>query len=371
MKLETLAIHIANHPDPTTGAVSPPIHLSTTFARDTAGDHIGGFSYSRANNPNRVTLETALAELAGGNAAYAFSSGMAAISAVFQTLRPGEHVIAPSDVYHGTRHMLQRMESWGVQVDYIDLDDLDIFEAALKKNTTMVYVETPSNPLLKITDIAGIVERAKPFAARVVVDNTWPTPVLQRPLEMGADITVHSSTKYFGGHSDVLGGAVILRDKDMYGDSFNNIQLDLGAVPSPFDCWLIRRGLMTLPLRVRAQSKTAATVAAFLDSHPKVEQVYYPGLNNHPGHEVAKKQMKQYGAMLSILVKGGEEDAHRVNSGVELFTRATSLGAVESLIEHRYKSEGEGSPTPKNLLRLSIGLEHPDDLIADLEQALA
>ncbi|MFT5888174.1 MAG: cystathionine gamma-synthase [Zhongshania sp.] len=370
MNIETLAIHAENHPDPSTGAVTPPIHLSTTFARSIDGDYLGDFSYSRSGNPNRSSLERALAALEGGEVAYTYSSGMAAISAVLQTLKPGEHVIAPTDIYHGARQLLQRMERWGVKIDYIDLYKLDILEATLKSNTAIVFIETPSNPLLKITDIAGVVARAKPFGARVVVDNTWATPVLQRPLEMGADITVHSSSKYFGGHSDVLGGAVILRDKEMYKDAFASIQLDLGAVPSPFDCWLIRRGLMTLPLRVREQSKTAATIASFLEVQPSIERVFYPGLESHPGHEIAKKQMQMYGAMLSILVKGGEAAAQKVIANVKLFTRATSLGAVESLIEHRYRSEGEDTLTPRNLVRISIGLEHPDDLMMDLEQAL-
>jgi cystathionine gamma-synthase len=370
MHLETLALHAALHPDPVTGEVAPGIHLSTTYAREGDGALVGDFSYSRAANPNRAVLETALAAVEGGAAAFAYASGIAAIAAVVQTLDPGDHLIAPNDIYHGTRALLAEFGRIGVRTTFVDMRDPETVAGALEPGTRLIFVETPSNPSLKITDIARVVEIGRGAGIRIAVDNTWATPVLQRPLDLGADFSVHSSTKYFGGHGDVVGGALVCREDDETAARIRELQSTLGAVPSPFDCWLVRRGLMTLALRVRQQSANAAAVAEFLAGHDRVEAVFYPGLETHPGHDVAARQMSGFGGMLSFRVKGGEAAAARVVSRVRLFTRATSLGGVESLIEHRYKVESPDSPTPVDLVRLSIGLEHPEDLIADLRSAL-
>jgi cystathionine gamma-synthase len=370
MKIETLAIHTANHPDPVTGSIAPSINLSTTFARDKTGELVGDFSYSRAGNPNRVALEAASAMLEDGAAAFAYSSGVAAIFSVLHTLAPGDHVLAPSDVYHGTHALLMDKAERGLEVDFVDMDEIDQVAGVLKANTRLVLVETPSNPMLRISDIQAIVSLAATVGAKVAVDNTWATPVLQHPISLGADYSIHSTTKYFGGHSDVLGGMVVCKEDNESTQKMRDQQWIVGAVPSPFDCWLIRRGLMTMPVRVRTQSKTAARIAAFLDSHSQVKRVHYPGLLSHPNHEVAAAQMEEFGAMLSFQVKGGEEAASKVAENVRLFTVATSLGAVESLIEHRYRVEGEHSKTPVDLLRVSVGLEHVDDLLEDLDGAL-
>ena len=262
------------------------------------------------------------------------------------------------------------MQPWGLEISFVDFDDMERVKEAIQSNTRLVYIETPSNPLLKITDIAAVVELSKAANAKVVVDNTWATPILQRPLDLGADITVHSSTKYFGGHSDVMGGAVMLREDDEFHQRIRTAQKYVGGIPSPFDSWLIRRGLSTLPLRIRAQAANASQVADYLAQHPKVEVVHYPGLEGHPLHTIAKQQMLDFGAMLSFEVVGGEYPARNVANATKLFKQGTSLGGVESLIEHRMSVEGPHSTTPAGLLRLSIGLEHPDDLVADLEQAL-
>ncbi len=370
MHLETLALHAALHPDPITGEVAPGIHLATTYARRADGELFGDFSYSRAANPNRAALEAALAALEGGAGAFAYASGIAAVAAVLQTLNPGDHVLAPRDVYHGTRALLKEFDRTGVRTTFVDMQYPDDVIGALEPETRLIFVETPSNPSLQITDIARMVAIGREAGARVAVDNTWATPVLQRPLELGGDYSVHSSTKYFGGHGDVVGGALVCRENDETAARIRELQWTMGAVPSPFDCWLIRRGLMTLPLRVRQQTANAATVAEFLAGHDRVAVVNYPGLESHPGHEIAARQMSGYGGMLSFRVKGGEAAAAQVVSRVRLFTRATSLGGVESLIEHRYRVEGPGTLTPKDLIRLSIGLEHPEDLIEDLNTAL-
>ncbi len=371
MKIETLAVHAAHEPDPTTGAISPPIHLSTTFERAEDGSYPGGYVYGRTGNPNRAQLEAALAELEGGAAAAAFASGLAAIHAIFQALQTGDHAIVSADIYHGTRHLLTNvMQRWGLQISFVTFNDMQQVKAALRKNTRLVYVETPSNPLLKIIDLVEAAGLAHHAGAKLVVDNTWATPVLQRPLELGADISVHSSTKYFGGHSDVTGGAVIAREDDEFFGRIREVQNLAGGVPSPFDCWLIRRGLATLPLRVLTQSRTAQQIAEFLASHPSVSQVYYPGLPNHAGHVTAKKQMSAFGGMLSFQVKAGEAAARKVASRTKLFRQATSLGGVESLVEHRASVEGPQTTTPRDLLRLSVGIEHADDLMQDLEETL-
>jgi cystathionine gamma-synthase len=371
MKIETLAVHAAHQPDPATGAISPPIHLSTTFERAEDGGYPGGYVYGRSSNPNRAQLEAALAELEGGAAAAAFASGLAAIHSIFQALQTGDHAIVSADIYHGTRALLQNvMQRWGLEISFVSFEDMQQVRAALRQNTRLVYVETPSNPLLKIIDLDAAAAFAHQAAAKLIVDNTWATPVLQRPLDLGADISVHSSTKYFGGHSDVTGGAVIARENDEFFGRIREVQNLAGGVPSPFDCWLIRRGLATLPLRVLTQSRTAQQIAEFLASHPSVSQVYYPGLPRHPGHTIAKKQMSAFGGMLSFQVKAGESAARKVASGTKLFQQATSLGGVESLVEHRASVEGPQTTTPRDLLRVSVGIEHVDDLIADLDQAL-
>ncbi len=372
MKIETLAVHAGRAPDPATGAVTLPIHLSTTFERREDGSYPHGYVYSRPGNPNRDSLERCLAALEGGAGAAAFSSGSAAAMCVFQCLAPGDHVIAPKDVYYGTGALLREVfAGWGLQAAFVDMAEPGNVEGALQSNTRLVWIETPSNPLLKISDIAQIAAIAHSAGALCACDNTWATPLLQRPLELGADLVLHATTKYLGGHSDALGGAVIAREESDLFRRLRKIQGTGGAVPSPFECWLVQRGIRTLPLRVRAQSEGALALARFLASHPAVEAVHYPGLLAHPGHAVAARQMSRFGGMLSVEVRGGRERAMEVTANVRLFTRATSLGGVESLIEHRASIEPEGTATPENLLRISVGLEHPDDLVEDLAQALS
>lgn len=370
MKLETLAIHAGRAPDLATGAVAPSPILSTTFARDEHGDYPHGHVYSRSSNPGRASLEALLAALEGGAAAAAFASGSAASMAVFQALSPGDHVIAPDDVYHGTRTQLRDLLArWGLRHSLVDLTDLDAVRAAIRPSTRLIWAETPSNPLLKISDVAALAELAHAAAAELVVDSTFATPVLQQPLALGADLVVHSTTKYLGGHSDVLGGAVIARRSDGLLARVRDLQGKGGAVPAPFDCWLLQRSIGTLPLRVRAQTANAQAIAEFLAARPEVSAVHYPGLRSHAGHALASRQMSGYGAMLSFQVHGGREAALRVASRVQLYTRATSLGGIESLIEHRASVEGPHSTTPPDLLRMSVGLEHADDLVDDLRQA--
>lgn len=370
--IETLAIHAGQDIDPTTGAVIPPIYLTTTFERAADGTFPHGYIYTRNGNPNRTMLERCLAALEGGAECAAFGSGLAAAQAIFQTLRPGDHVIAPDDAYHGVTRLLREiMAPWGLQYTQVDMSSPDAVRAAVRPNTRLVWIETPSNPLLKVADIAAIAEIAHEAGARCVVDNTWATPVQQRPLELGADMVLHATTKYLGGHSDVLGGAVVCREADEQFASVRFLQANGGAVPSPFDCWLVLRGIQTLAYRVRAHAEHAGKVARFLAGHPRIEHVHYPGLETHPGHQVAARQMRGFGGMLSIEVRGGEPAAMAVAAKVQIITRATSLGGIESLIEHRASVEGPESRTPPSLLRISVGLEHPDDIIADLEQALA
>ena len=371
MNIETIAVHSGRSVDPATGAVTPPIHMSTTFEREADGTYPQGFVYGRAGNPTRALLEECVRDLEGGESAAAFSSGAAALMAVFQSLTSGDHVIAPQDLYHGTRALLRdRLARWGLQASFVDMTEPDAVREAITPATRLILVETPSNPLLKITDIAQVAQLAHDSGIPCVCDNTWATPVLQRCLELGADLVVHSTTKYLGGHGDVTGGVVVSgRDGPMF-QEVRAIQRDGGAVPSPFDCWLILRGIRTLPYRMRAHSESAFRVAAFLDEHPEVAEVFYPGLPGHPGHDIARRQMSLFGGMLSFRVRGGMEAAFRVAARTALFTRATSLGSYESLIEHRASIEGTASATPDDLLRVSVGLENADDLIADLDQAL-
>ncbi|MCW1969684.1 MAG: PLP-dependent aspartate aminotransferase family protein [Anaerolineae bacterium] len=371
MHFETRAIHIGHDVDPSTGAVSPPIVLSTTFERDADGGYSRGHAYTRASNPNRERLEAALAMLEGGAVAAAFGSGQAATLSVIHTLKAGDHVIMPDDLYHGTRHLLdEHYQRWGLQFSYLDMTDAETVAQAMQPNTRLVWIESPSNPRLKIANIVRIAEIAHAGGAICVCDNTWASPINQSPLALGADLVMHATTKYIGGHSDVLGGCIVGKQDDALFKQIRDFQIWGGGVPSPFDCWLLLRSIPTLPLRVQAHNDRAGRVAAFLHAHPNVATVNYPGLASHPNHDIAAEQMRGFGGMLSFEVKGGQAEALAVAAKVKLFTRATSLGGFESLIEHRASMEGPHSKTSPTLLRCSIGLEHPDDLIADLAQAL-
>jgi cystathionine gamma-synthase len=373
MKIETTAVHAGREPDPATGALREPIQLSTTFERGADGGYAHRYSYSRSDNPNRAALEQAIAALEHGREAVAFASGSAATLAAFSLGVPGGRIVCSADCYHGTAKQLREiLPQWGVRTEFVDTTDLDAVERALEPGASMLWVETPSNPLLRVSDIAALADLAHARGALLGCDNTFASPVLQQPFAHGADLVMHSSTKYLGGHSDVLGGIVVVRETGPVLTRLREFQSTGGGVPSPFDCWLLLRSLATLPLRVRAQAANAAAVAGFLESHPRVERVHYPGLEAHPGHTLAAHQMHGgFGAVVSVQVPGGAADALAVVSRVRLFTRATSLGGVESLIEHRASIEGPLSQTPQNLIRMSVGLEHPADLVADLDQALA
>jgi cystathionine gamma-synthase len=370
MKIETLAVHAGHGVDPATGAVAAPIYLSTTFERDVEGTYSRGFMYTRNNNPNREALERGISALEGGAVAAAFSSGTGATMSILQALAPGDHVLAHIDAYYGTSRLIREIFlRWGLAADFVDMSDLAAVKKALKPNTKLAWAETPSNPLLKIVDLAAVAEIVHGAGALFVCDNTW-APVLQRPFDLGADLILHSTTKYFGGHCDVLGGIVVAKTEDDFVERIRSIQYEAGAVPSPFDCWLILRGMRTLPWRMRAHSENAMKIASFLATHPRVARVHYPGLRSHPGHEIAAKQMSSFGGMLSFEVKDGRDAAMSVTAKTKIFIRATSLGGVESLIEHRASIEGPGTTSAEGLLRLSIGLENADDLIEDLDQAL-
>lgn len=371
MRFETLAVHAGHQPDPATGAVTPPIHLSTTFERAPDGTFPGGYIYSRDANPNRRALEQSLAMLEAGSAAAAFASGMAATAAIFQSLAPGDHVVVPDDSYYITRRLLGEVYArWGLQHTPVDMTDLAAVAAALRPSTRLIWIETPSNPLMRVTDIAAIVALARKAGARVACDNTWASPVLTRPLELGADLVMHSTTKYLGGHSDVLSGAVIARADDELFQRIRTVQISGGAVAAPFDCWLLLRGIRSLPYRMRGHCEHALAVARFLEAHSAITRVHYPGLASHPAHAVAARQMAGFGGMLSLEVRGGRAEAMALAARLKLITRATSLGGPETLIEHRASVEGVHTRAPESLLRMSVGLEHPDDLIADLAQAL-
>jgi cystathionine gamma-synthase len=354
MKLETIAIHAGNKADQITGAVIQPIIMSTTFERNEDGGYNSGYIYSRSSNPNRTSLENLLAQLEGGIDSVAFSSGNAAGMAVFQALKPGTHIILPDDMYHGLRNV----------------NDSAVLQQHIKPNTGVIWIETPSNPLLKTTDIKQVVSIAKVHNIKVVCDNTFATPIFQQPLALGADLVMHSSTKYFGGHSDLMGGVLITAEKSDWWTKIRQVQEMGGAIPSPMDCYYLVRSIKTLPYRMAGHAKNAQLFAEYLEKHPKVEQVLYPGLSSHPQYDIIKQQMTGFGGMLSVLIKGGEDEAKRVVNSLNLFAQATSLGGVESLIEHRASVEGPDSKTPRNLLRISVGLEHIDDLIEDMGQAL-
>ncbi|MBI2202620.1 MAG: aminotransferase class V-fold PLP-dependent enzyme [Candidatus Rokubacteria bacterium] len=371
MRLETLAVHAGRRVDPATGAVTMPIHPSTTFERDPDGSYPRGFLYARNSNPTRAALEACMRDLEGGADATAFGSASAATAAVLLSLAPGDHVVAPTDAYHGTLRLLREtFATWGLETTFVDMTDASAVERALRPATKLVWIETPSNPLWKIVDVARVAAIARDAGARSLCDNTVATPVLQRPFDLGADLVLHATTKYLGGHGDVLGGVVVTRADDDFWQRVRRAQATAGGVPSPFDCWLVLRGIQTLPWRVRAQSAHALRLAEVLAGHPRVEAVHYPGLPASPAHDVARRQMRAFGGMLSFEVRGGRDAAMAVAAKVRLFTRATSFGGTESLIEHRASIEGAGSRTPESLLRVSVGLEHPDDLIEDLGQAL-
>ena len=370
MKIETIAVHAGHAVDPATGAVAAPIYLSTTFERDVEGTYSRGFMYTRNDNPNRQALERGVSMLEGGEAAAAFASGTGATMSILQALSPGDHVLAHLDAYYGTSRLIREIFArWGLEADFVDMSDLAAVKKALRSNTKLAWAETPSNPLLKIVDLAAVAEVVRETGALLVCDNTW-APVLQRPFDLGADLILHSTTKYFGGHCDVLGGMVVAKTDNEFFQRIRSIQYEGGAVPSPFDCWLILRGMRTLPWRMRAHSGNAMKIAEFLARHPKVKRVHYPGLQSHPGHEIAAAEMSMFGGMLSLEVKDGYGAAMSVAAKTKVFIRATSLGGVESLIEHRASIEGPGTTSPEGLLRLSIGLENADDLVADLDQAL-
>jgi cystathionine gamma-synthase len=371
MRIETLAVHAGRHHDPATGAIVSPIHLTSTFERDTSGDYSRGFSYSREDNPNRRMLQRCLAALEGGSEGLAFSSGLAVVAAVIQGLEPGDHVLASDDVYYGVRKVIHDVfGKWPLDVSYANFADIDAFRTALRPETRLIWFETPSNPLLKIIDLGAIGEIARKTEAVTVCDSTFTTPVLQRPLDHSIDMVMHSTTKYINGHSDSLGGALITRHPNYLFERARRSQRYAGGVPSPFECWLTLRGIETLVLRVRTQSAQALQIARHLAEHPAIERVYYPGLETHPGHDLASRQMSAFGGMLSMTVRGGRKEAMDVVGRVHLFTRATSLGGTHSLIEHRASIEGPGTSTPQNLIRMSIGIENVDDLIADLDGAL-
>ncbi|MEO8634363.1 MAG: PLP-dependent transferase [Gemmatimonadales bacterium] len=371
MHPETLAVHAGSSPDPVTGAVAVPLHLSTTFERSPDGSFPHGFSYIRDANPNRRALEQALAALEGGTTGIAFSSGMAAISALFLSLRPGDHLLAPLDAYYGTAKLLrEQFGPWGLEISFADMTDLGAVRAAMRANTKLVWMETPSNPLIAVTDIAAVAALAHDAGALAACDNTWATPLLQQPLALGADVVMHATTKYIGGHTDSMGGLLVVKASGSLADRLRAIQGSHGAVPGPFDCWLALRGLRSLPARMRVHAANAAAVARFLESHAGVERVHYPGLPSDPGHDIARRQMPAFGGMLSCVVPGGRARAFDVANRLTLFTRATSLGGPESLVEHRASVEGTASRAPEGLLRISVGLEHPDDLCADLAGAL-
>jgi len=373
MRFETKAIHAGQEPEPAYGAVSVPIYQTSTYAQEAVGKH-AGYDYARTANPTRTALQEALAALEGGRGALCFASGMAAEATFFYLLRPGDHVVLGDDVYGGTYRLVSKvLAAWGVAFDTVDLTDLDAVRAAVRRETRVVWCETPTNPLLKIVDIAAVAGVARDAGAWCVVDNTFASPYLQRPLELGADVVVHSTTKYIGGHSDVVGGAIVANDPDVL-ERLAFLQNAAGAVPAPMDCFLTLRGLKTLAVRMEAHCRNAALVAAMLETHPKVKYVYYPGLRTHPGHHVAAKQMDGFGGMVSFETFD-EETALDVCAKTELFFLAESLGGVESLVEHPGRMTHQstaGSPleVPATLVRLSVGIEHPEDLIEDLVRAL-
>jgi cystathionine gamma-synthase len=370
-KLQTLSIHSGRHVDPATGAVTTPLYTSTTFERDPDGGFARHFFYSRIDNPNRKSLEQCLADLEGGVEAVAFSTGMAASLAVFQALSPGDHVVLHRDLYFGVRELITGLFTrWGLEHSFVDMRNMEELRQGCRPQTRLLWLETPTNPLVEVVEIRPVAELGRSLQIPLACENTFATPVLQRPLELGADLVVHALTKYLSGHSDALGGAVIFGRKSDFTDRIKDFQRIGGAVLSPFDCWIILRGLQTLVPRVRLHCENARKVAEFLSTHPAVAAVHYPGLPNDPGHAIASRQMRDFGGMLSFEVRGGREEAFAMLSRLKLIVRATSLGGTHSLIEHRASVEGVFSRSPESLLRLSVGLEGAEDIIADLDQAL-
>ena len=372
----TKAIHAGQEPDPTTGAVILPIHPSSTYAQDGVGGTRSGYEYSRSANPTRTTLQECLAALEGGRHAVAFGSGMGASDVLLRVLlSPGDHIVIPHDAYGGTFRLVDKvLRPWGIEHTPVDLADVAALRAALRPETRAIWCETPTNPLLGIADIAAVADVAREAQARLVVDNTFASPYLQSPLALGADVVLHSTTKYIGGHSDVVGGALITSD-DALAEQLLFTQNAVGSVPSPFDAWLTLRGVKTLAVRMERHSDNAERVVAFLTGHPAVAQVLYPGLPDHPGHEAAAKQMRRFGGMVSIRLRGGREAALRVCAATEVFTLAESLGGVESLIEHpgqmtHMSVAGSALQVPDDLVRLSVGIEDVEDLVEDLRNAL-
>lgn len=371
MRLETLAIHAGGESDRETGAVTPPIHLATTFKHGPAGERIAGYEYQREGNPTNDRLCAAIAALEGGERALTFASGMAAATTLLESLPPGARIVIPDDCYAGVRMLASEfLPERGVAVQRVDMADLPAVEAACATGIDLLWVETPSNPLMKLSDIAALAALARTHDALLVCDNTFASPVLQQPLALGADVVMYSTTKYFGGHSDVLGGALAFKRDDAFFQRVAHRLHITGAVMAPFNAWLTLRGCRSLPARMALHCSNARRVAEYLAAHPQVEQVNYPGLATHPGHALAAKQMRDFGGMLSVQLRGGRDAALAMAGRLQLFTNATSLGGCESLVEHRASTEGPHTTTPQNLLRLSVGLEHVDDLLADLEQAL-
>lgn len=377
LSVDTLAVHAGQPPDPTSGAVMAPIVLSSTFAQRAPGEHLG-YEYSRSGNPTRKALETCVAALEKGAHGFAFASGLAASTTIFATLKPGDHVLSGDDVYGGTFRLLDKvLAPLGITSSFVDLGSPDRVRASLRKETKLVWLETPTNPMLKIFDITAISEIARAHGARVVIDNTFATPILQTPLDLGATAVLHSTTKYLNGHSDVVGGAIVTSDAEL-AERLTFLQNALGTVPSPFDCYLVLRGLKTLGLRVRRSTETAGALVDKLARHPKVERVYYPGLSSHPNHAIAKAQMRGFGGMISFVVKGGVPAATSLLSALEIFACAESLGGVESLAEHPAIMTHASVPPDQRkalgiddgLVRLSVGVEAEADLWADLQRGL-
>lgn len=370
-KFDTLAVHAGAEPDSETGAVAPPIHLSTTFVHAPPGE-TEHYTYQRDDNPTQQRLETALAALEGGERALAFASGMAAVAAVLDTLQRGQRVVVPEDCYVGTRgYVTEVLPERGVEVVTLDTTDPDAVRAACKGGIALLWAESPSNPRMQVSDLAELAKIAHAAGARFACDNTFATPVLQRPLELGADVVMHSTTKYFGGHSDVLGGALVFARNDDFAERIAQRRLLTGAILAPFSAWLTLRGCRSLPARMALHCANARKVAGFLATHAAVERVNWPGLSSHPGHAIAQRQMRDFGAMLSVELRGSYDAALALARGTKIFTNATSLGGCESLIEHRASAEGAHTHSPPGLVRLSVGLEDVDDLIGDLRQALA
>lgn len=371
MRPETLSVHVGNEADPATGAVAPPIHLATTFRHGPSGERVAGYEYQREGNPTNDRLREALAALEGGEDAATFASGMAAMTGLLECLPNGARVLIPDDCYTGLRMLCaEYLPERGIEAVAVDMGDLDAVRAACAGGVALLWIETPSNPLMKVSDLAALAEIGRAAGAVVVADNTFATPLLQRPLSLGADVVMHSTTKYFGGHSDVLGGALVFARRGELSQKVAHRLHITGATLAPFSAWLTLRGCRSLGARMAMHCANARAVAEFLAAHPAIERVNWPGLPAHPGHAIAARQMRDFGGMMSIQLRGGREAALAMAGRLRVFTNATSLGGCESLVEHRASVEGPHPRSPQNLLRMSVGLEHVEDLIEDLRQAL-